>query len=99
MDTLDCADPSLSVDKRNETMTALQALALLNNKFVVRMSEHFAARLQAEADPVARAIELALSRPARAARSSRALRAYAEAHGLAAACRVIFNLNEFAFVD
>ena len=98
MDTLDCADPSLLVDKRNETLTALQALALLNNKFVVRMSEHFAEKLRAEADPVARAIELALSRPARAGELE-AMRAYTETHGLAASCRVIFNLNEFAFVD
>lgn len=98
MDTLDCADPSLLVDKRNETLTALQALALLNNKFVVRMGEHFAEALEGEADPLARAIELALSREARPAELE-ALRAYAEAHGLAATCRVIFNLNEFAFVD
>jgi hypothetical protein len=98
MDTLDCADPSLLVDKRNETLTALQALALLNNKFVVRMSEHFAGRVQDEEDPLARAIELALSREARPGELD-ALRAYAGNHGLAAACRIIFNLNEFAFVD
>ena len=28
-----------------------------------------------------------------------ALRAYAKEHGLANACRVILNLNEFVFVD
>jgi len=98
MDTLDCADPSLSVDKRNETLTALQALALLNNKFVVRMSEHFAERLKDEPDPVARAIELTLSRKPNAG-ELQALRKYSEQHGLAATCRIIFNLNEFAFVD
>ena len=98
METLDCADPSLSVDKRNETLTALQALALLNNKFVVRMSEHFAAELTAEEDPVARAIELALSRKATPG-ESQALREYSNQHGMAATCRIIFNLNEFAFVD
>ena len=43
METLDCADPSAVVARRNETLTPLQALALLNNKFMVRMSEHFAA--------------------------------------------------------
>ena len=35
MTTLDCADPSMIVDKRSETVTALQALALLNNKLVL----------------------------------------------------------------
>ena len=39
MTTLDCADPSMRVDKRNETLSALQALALLNNGFMVTMSQ------------------------------------------------------------
>ncbi|MEO2007264.1 MAG: DUF1549 domain-containing protein, partial [Pirellulaceae bacterium] len=34
MTTLDCADSSQSVAKRDETVTALQALSLLNNKFM-----------------------------------------------------------------
>ncbi|HEX4645165.1 MAG TPA: DUF1553 domain-containing protein, partial [Verrucomicrobiae bacterium] len=36
METLDCADPSQSVPVRNTTITALQALTLLNNPFTVR---------------------------------------------------------------
>ncbi len=47
MTTLDCADPSMIVDKRNETVTALQALALLNNKLVLSMSRHMASRIEA----------------------------------------------------
>ena len=43
--TLDCADPSALVAKRNETLTPLQSLALLNNPFMVRMAEHFATRI------------------------------------------------------
>jgi mono/diheme cytochrome c family protein len=35
METLDCPDPSLRVEKRNESLTALQALALLNDKFML----------------------------------------------------------------
>ncbi len=45
METLDCADPSQLVPRRNETLTPLQALALMNNKFMVRMAEHFAERV------------------------------------------------------
>ena len=45
MTTLDCADPSMRVEKRNETITPLQALALLNNGFMLAMSRHFAARV------------------------------------------------------
>ncbi len=98
MDTLDCADPSQLVDKRGETTTALQALAMLNNRFMVRMAEFFAERLKDEADPVGRAIELALARkPAEG--EVELLRNYAQKHGLPAACRLIFNFNEFAFVD
>jgi len=32
MSALDCADPSMLVDKRNQTLTPLQALAQLNNQ-------------------------------------------------------------------
>ena len=103
METLDCADPSAIVERRNETLTALQALALLNNKFMVRMAEHFAARAQAAApdDPAAQidaACRLALGR-APTAEESRVLADVAKQHGLPAACRLIFNTNEFVFVD
>ncbi|MCA9449960.1 MAG: DUF1553 domain-containing protein, partial [Candidatus Omnitrophica bacterium] len=43
MECLDCADPSQNVPVRNQTLTPLQSLALLNNPFTVRMSEHLAA--------------------------------------------------------
>src|SRR5690606_25382338 len=45
MTTFDCADPSMQVDKRNESLSPLQALALLNNRLTLAMSEHFAERL------------------------------------------------------
>ncbi|MEZ5305012.1 MAG: DUF1553 domain-containing protein [Verrucomicrobiales bacterium] len=103
MDTLDCADPSQLVDKRNETLTALQALALLNNKFVVRMAEHLAARAAAEhpGDPAAQirsAFRRCLSRDP-SAEDVAAFTRYAETYGMPNACRVIFNLNEMNFVD
>ena len=91
MTTLDCADPSLSVDKRNETLTALQALAMLNNKFVVRMSEHFAGRGRG-----CRGSGRTCPRPSAVAGEPRegelrALREYSRRHGIAATCRVILN--------
>jgi hypothetical protein len=102
MATLDCADPSMSVDKRNESLTALQALALLNNKFVVVMAKHFAERLQTEAATLPEQLRLgfrhALSRDPSDEELS-ALVAYAQQHDLPNACRVLLNLNEFAFVD
>jgi hypothetical protein len=102
MNTLDCADPSQLVDKRNETLTALQALALLNNKLLIRMSEHFARRLEAQHGGIEPQIDLAyrlaLGRfPTADERSE--LCTFVKQHGLPSACRVLFNLNEFAFVD
>ena len=98
MDTLDCADPSQLVDKRGETTTALQALALLNNAFMVRMAEHFGDHVADNDDPVRRAVWLALSREA-TADEHRLLTEFADKHGLAAMCRVVFNFSEFSFVD
>ncbi|HND56613.1 MAG TPA: DUF1553 domain-containing protein, partial [Pirellulaceae bacterium] len=99
MTTLDCADPSMSVDKRNETINALQALALLNNKLTVSLARHFADRVAREApDPrsqVARAFRLALSRDPTSDELD-ALVDYANRHGLPNACRLVLNLNEFA---
>jgi hypothetical protein len=49
METLDCPDANLLAPTRTITMTALQALALLNDAFVLRECEHFAGRLVREA--------------------------------------------------
>jgi len=102
MAALDCADPSLAVEKRNETLTPQQALALLNNKLAVAMAKHFAARVEKlgrdDGERASAAVRLALARdPTPSERE--ALTAYAKEHGLANACRVILNLNEFVFVD
>ena len=102
MTTLDCADPSMQVDKRNETLSALQALALLNNGFMLTMSKNFAARVELLAEDVpgrvVAAFRLALGR-APTTEEREALTAYARKHGMANVCRVLLNLNEFVFVD
>ena len=98
MDALDCADPSLHVDRRGETTTALQALALMNNKFMVRMAEHFAAKIANQPDPIGTAIQLTLGR--NITKDERVLlEAYQKKHGLPSTCRIIFNLSEFSYVD
>ncbi len=102
MAVLDCADPSMSVDKRNETLNPLQALALLNNKLAVAMSRHFAARVEKAAPDTAgrvrAAFRFALQRdPVK--EEAEALGEHMEKYGTAAACRVVMNLNEFVFTD
>ena len=102
MTTLDCADPSMQVDKRNESLSALQALALLNNGFMVTMAKHYAAKLDARGGDLTAKIDWAvyecLGRPA-TAEEREAFVAYAQQHGLPNLCRVLFNLNEFVFVE
>jgi uncharacterized protein DUF1553/uncharacterized protein DUF1549/cytochrome c len=102
MDCLDCPDPSLLTPRRYATLTAQQALALLNDRFMIREAERFADRLESEASTpearLERAYRLALGRPP-AAREAELLLAHVRDHGLASACRLIFNLNEFIFID
>jgi mono/diheme cytochrome c family protein len=101
LETFDAVDPSLSAAKRNETITPLQALALYNNRFVLRQCEHLAARLEREADNlparVDRACRLVLGRPPRP-QEAQLLTSYATHHGLANACRVLLNCNDFLFI-
>jgi mono/diheme cytochrome c family protein len=102
LDSLDGADPNVNVPVRNTTLTALQALAMMNNPLMVKQAEHFAARLQKATDDPARQVELAyrlaFGRPPSAAERD-ALAAYIRRHGLANGCRLLFNANEFVFVD
>ena len=102
MAALDCADPSMLVEKRNQTITPLQALAQLNNQLMVVMAKHFAERVdKAGADipaKITQAMRLAVQRQPTADKLA-TLTTYANQHGLTNACRLIVNLNEFAFVD
>jgi len=102
LDCLDSADPNLNTPVRSTTITALQALALLNDPFILSQSRAFAARLSGGAGDTASRVDsayrLALSRPPLPDERD-ALAAYARMHGLAAACRVLLNTSEFLFVD
>ena len=103
MTVLDCADPSMRVEKRNQSISALQALAFLNNGFMTTQARHFAERVAREAGTdiaaqVDRAMGLALGRPATVDERA-ALVSLTETHGLANTCRAILNLSEFSFAD
>jgi hypothetical protein len=101
MSVLDCADPSMQVERRNETVSPLQALALYNNGFMLVMARHLALRVAKEGPPsvqVVSAFRLAVGRPP-SSQERESLATYAERYGLPSACRLILNLNEFVFVD
>jgi len=100
--SLDCPDGAQSAGRRTESVTALQALTMLNDPFVIRRSEHLAARLRQERPDLPgqmrRLYELVLLRPPRDEELV-AFVEYAAAYGTANACRMLLNSNEFLFVD
>jgi hypothetical protein len=103
MESMDCPDASQLAPTRSVSVTALQALSMLHNRFIVRYSEHLSQRLARDAGDerskqVELLCELAYNRPATRDEVA-ALAAYAEKHGLANACRMVLNSNEFMFVN
>ncbi len=98
---LDCPDASLLTPVRESTVTPLQALALLHDRFLVRQSEHLAARIEREVDGlderIARLFLLAYGRRPDGEECDR-VAAFAAKHGLANACRIVLNSSEFLFV-
>ena len=102
MERFDCPDVSMITAKRSTTITAIQALALLNNPFVLKQSERLAERVRAisnrPADQVTAAFRLTLERRPDS-RELAALTAYRSREGLPHLCRLLLNTNEFIFVD
>ncbi len=98
----DCPDAGQSCPKRTRSTTALQALNLLNSRFVHRRAEQFAVRVQSIADEsldqqLDVAFRLALGRSA--TERERALsRDTVRQFGLPVLCRALFNTNEFLFI-
>jgi Protein of unknown function (DUF1553)/Protein of unknown function (DUF1549) len=102
VDCLDGADASQLTPVRTRSASAPQALALLNNAFVLAHSRAFAAALeQATSDrdrQLAVACERVWGRPPTAEERAE-MRDYAARHGLANLCRLLFNSDEFLFVN
>lgn len=102
MTTLDCADSSQSTPTRNETVTPLQALSLLNSRFTAVMAEKFSESLAAETPHLRTQIILAFRRVTQrqpTEQETQKLTAYAEQHGVPNLCRLLFNLSEFVYLD
>ncbi|QEH33505.1 Planctomycete cytochrome C [Aquisphaera giovannonii] len=101
MAAMDCADPSLLVDRRNQTITPLQALAQLNDALIVAMSRHFADRVRGAGEVEAQvglAFRLAIQRQPDPEELAE-LAGYVRRRGLENGCRLLLNLNEFHFAD
>ena len=102
LECLDGADPNAGVPVRNETITALQALAMRNDPFMIARARDFADRIESMADDpegrVEHAFRLAFGRSPDPVEHA-ACAAFADRHGSASLCRLLLNANEFVFVD
>jgi hypothetical protein len=102
MESLDFPDLGLLAPVRGFSASSLQALTLYNNDFVLHQSEVLARRLEREAKTVdtqaalgVRLVWLREPQPAEQIEFS----AFAHRHGMAALCRLLFNSNEYLFVN
>ena len=98
----DCPDGGQSAPRRRNSTTPIQALNLLNSRFVIDQSAAFAKRVATEHpvdvdEQIRAAFVLALSREPSAS-ETRELREVVEKHGLQPLCRALFNSNEFLFI-
>jgi hypothetical protein len=106
MEAFDFPDAALLQPSRSESVSALQALATLNNDFVLRHSEHFARRLECdetdgpdvEQRRVRRAAQLVWQRDL-SQHETAALADYAQRYGWPALSRVLLNSAEFLYVE
>ena len=103
LDTFDCPDPANTAPRRAVTTTPLQALSLLNNTFVLRMSDYFVQRVQKDVGDsvetqVARAWQLAVARDP-TPQEHQLSTSLVNQHGLSALCRGLFNTTEFVLME
>jgi hypothetical protein len=103
LDTFDCPDPSTTAPRRSVTTTPLQALSLLNNSFVFRMSDALAKRVQRAAgddiDAQIRQGYLTVLNREPSPEDQQLARTLVNKHGLPALCRALFNFSEFVMIE
>jgi hypothetical protein len=94
MDTLDFPDLGMLAPSRGFSASALQSLALYNNRFVLHFSGELGKQITTPEEAVRRIL---LRDPT--SDELRDLATYAKKNNLAALCRVLINSNEFLFVN
>ena len=94
--------------RRRSSVTPLQVLAMYNGEFVNDEAGHFAQRVQTAAGPqaaaqISYAFQLALGRKPSAVESERMLSFFSTAEdpqqALRGLCRILYNSNEFVYID
>ncbi len=94
MDALDFPDLGMLAPARGFSASALQSLALYNNRFVLHFSSELGKQLTTPEEALRRVL---LREPT--AEGKTHFTAFAQKNGLAALCRVLLNSNEFLFVN
>lgn len=103
LESLDCPDPSVMLPRRLHTITPVQSLSLLNNPFIEYCAKQLSDRVQEEApqdvdlqiDKLYRLILLREPKP----RELELARAFVQKLKFQQLCLVMFNTNEFLFVE
>lgn len=103
LDALDCPAPAVQTPRRRTTVTPLQALSLMNDSFVIRQADRFAARVVSAVgeDPERQArlaYRMAISRDPTAEELAASVTLIRE-HNLASVCWALFNSSEFLYVQ
>ncbi len=102
LEQLDFPDLGLPAPVRGQSVSPLQALTLLNNRFVLHHAEHLAHRaLQAGTtveQQITAAVEFTWQRKPSASELDRLAR-LARDHGLTAIARLLLNSSEFLVID
>ncbi|MCH8830475.1 MAG: DUF1553 domain-containing protein, partial [Planctomycetes bacterium] len=100
---LDCPDAGQVTAKRSRSTTPLQALNLLNSRFMLQQAELLAKRISRTArknreSPIRIAFRTVLGREP-SANEIQAAAPLVTTHGLRALCRALLNSNEFLFLQ
>ena len=103
MTDFDQPDCTLSVPRRSQTTTPLQALTLMNHSFTVDMAESFASRIEQSFPDhtnrqVAAIFKIAFQRSPGADELARSVKVVGD-HGLRALCRAVLNSSELLHID
>ena len=102
MASLDCADPSMQVERRNESASPLQALSLWNDAFMLTAARLAEERAKPDTTPLEQQVSAAwfacVSRPIENPDLA-ALTDLARDQGMSSVWRVLWNSNRFVFVE
>ena len=97
----DCPDASMVVAKRSRSTTPLQALNLLNSRFIMQQASLFAERLTKEANDDSDRVRLAWNLCFQRSPTETELRdstTFIQTAGLTQFTRAMLNTNEFVFI-